>query len=384
MIVGIGALALLLPTGSFGKPKRTEPQTSAEPAGKLDVPKLKEKLFPTTLPFDPGPDPDGLASASAQVCAACHPAVHAAWEDSVHARGPSAALLESSVGMPGCVGCHLPLTAQQDTLWTYDPGRIDGATPTPNPAFRATLAVEGVTCAACHVRDGAVVVGTEAAAAKASPHRTVFSDKLATSDACAPCHQLSLPGASAPLYDTWGEWKRSGFAEIGISCQGCHLQSAADGGLAADHRMPSDPARAVTILLDTPTLHAVRGGAPLPVTITLQNTGAGHAFPTGTPFRGVRVRVALEGPPGDGGAPRIAGTPTVVDLQRRVEPAPPFATLEDTRLGAGESRKLTAALVLPADVPAGGWSIRVTLHETLKGVEDGPPFVDRRWNLTVD
>jgi hypothetical protein len=377
-------VVLAVPTGSFGKPKRGTPEAGAVPAPKLDVPKLKEKLFPAVLPFQPGADPDGLANTSAQVCAACHPTVHGAWSTSAHARGPSPALLESSVGMPGCLGCHLPLVDQQDTIWTYDPGRIDGSTGAPNPTFEATLAVEGVTCAACHVRDGAIVVATEAAAARPSPHRTVFSDKLATSEACAPCHQLSLPGAQAPLYDTFGEWKRSGFAEIGISCQGCHLQAGADGGLAADHRMASDPARAVTVLLDTPTLHAVRGGAPLPVAITLQNTGAGHAFPTGTPFRGGRLRVALEGPPGDDGAPRIAGRPTVVDLVRRLEPGPPSATLEDTRLGAGESRRVEAALALPADVPAGPWSIRVTLHETLRGVEDGPAFVDRRWNLTVD
>lgn len=373
-----------MPTGSFGKPKRGTTDVPVEATPKLDVPKLKDKLFPSTLPLDLGPNPDGLASSSAQVCAACHPAVHASWESSIHARGPTPALRESAVGMPGCLSCHLPISAQQDTLWTYDPGRLEGAIPTPNPGFQATLAVEGVTCAACHVRDGAVVVGTELAAARTSPHRTVFSDKLATSDACAPCHQLSLPGSAEPLYDTFGEWNRSGFAEIGISCQGCHLQSAADGGLAADHRMTSDPARAVTILLDTPTLHVVRGGAPLPVAITLQNTGAGHTFPTGTPFRGVRMRLALEGPPGDDGAPRIAGAPITMDLARRIEPTAPFATLEDTRLPAGESRRVEAMFALPADVPAGPWSIRMTLHETLRGVEDGPPFVDRRWNLSVD
>lgn len=361
----------------------------AAPAPKLEVAELKGKLFPKELPLDQGPLPAGLANPSAQGCAACHPVAAAQWAASGHARPPGPALREAAVGLPACLACHLPLTEQQPELFTYDAGRADRPVGRPNPAFAATLRIEGVTCGACHVRDGAIAVATDVAAAKQAPHPLVYAEALATSEACAACHQLSWPGAPEPLYDTFGEWKRSGFAAIGVTCQGCHMLGAAEGGIGADHRFDVDPARAVSVLLDAPTLTWTRGAAPVRVTVTLQNTGAGHAFPTGTPFRGMRLRASLVPPDGSGAAPIDV---LAVDLARRIDPAPPFAPIEDTRLQAGEYRRYDLDLSLPDTAVAGQWRLRVTVGRTLilpagslvpPGGDAGEIVVDKAWELEV-
>lgn len=351
---------------------------TAAPAPSLDVPKLKGKLFPGKLPLEPQATPQGLQGSSAQVCHACHPVALSQWEQSAHARGPSRALREAAVGEPGCLTCHLPLAEQWDGPWP------DAPQPDGNPAFDATLQLESVTCAACHVREGDIIVGTEAAAARPMPHPSRFSDRLSSSEACAACHQLSLPGMEQPLYDTWGEWKRSGFEAAGITCQACHATGAADGTLGVDHRMAADPARAITIELDLPTLKIVRGGPPVPLAVTVHNTGAGHHFPTGTPFRGMRLSVVIEGPEEVPGVPRTAGSPVLLDLQRRIEPTFPFALLEDSTLPPGGSRKLETTIALPADAPAGPWTLRITMVRTLQGRDDGAAFIDRRWSLAVE
>jgi hypothetical protein len=369
--------------------RNAEPAEQVEPV-KLDVERMKGRLFPKELPVDVGAPPAGLANGSAQGCAACHPQVADRWASGPHAVGPTEALLEAARGRPACLSCHLPLASQHDTLYAYEGGHLDRPVPQQNTAFQATLAIEGVTCAACHVRDGAVVVPTEAAAAAAAPHPMVFAERLATSEACAACHQLAWPGADQPLYDTFGEWERSGFAQMGITCQGCHMLGAADGSLGADHRVAVDAGRALSVLLEAPKLSVVRGGAPVAARLTLQNTGAGHAFPTGSPFRGAQVEVALVRTPSAATLEDPLSLEPLrleqlsVELSRRVAPEPPFALEADTRLQAGESRSYDLSLALPQEAPPGRWRLVVTVARTVRGAPTEPALVERSWALEVE
>lgn len=337
---------------------------------------LLEDLFPQLLPFDGGPAPPGLANPTAQGCAACHPGANEGWARSAHAGPPSAALVGAAAGMPACLGCHLPLTAQHTVLYGMDGDR---PVPQPNPTFDATLWLEGVGCAACHLRDGVVVTADTVTPA---PHPSIRAPELGSSAGCAACHQLSWPGATAPLYDTWGEWERSAFAAAGVRCQDCHLLDAAEPA-RPDHAMAADPERAVSVLVALPGLTLTRGAPPVPATVTLQNTGAGHAFPTGSPYRGVRLEAWLEGPPDKKGVPLRGPDALASDLAQHVAPEPPFAITEDARLPAGGSRAWDLPLALPADAPAEGWTLRVVLRRTVLGEPQDPPFVDRRWPLTV-
>ena len=56
-----------------------------------------------------------------------------------------------------CLSCHAPLEAQQPTQvtgWQIAPLT---AIESPNPLFSHSLQREGVTCVACHLKDGAMV-----------------------------------------------------------------------------------------------------------------------------------------------------------------------------------------------------------------------------------
>jgi hypothetical protein len=186
---------------------------------------------------------------------------------------------------------------------------------------------------------------------------------------CATCHELTWPGAGAPLYDTWSQWAGSAYAEAGVGCTDCH----------AIHGQAEDPGRAVSVLLDVDRTTATRGGEPIHARVTLQNTGAGHPFPAGSPYRGVQLRIALV-PPTDDSAP--IGVQDVV-LARTLQDGPPWATVADTRLGIGEARSVEWTGALPQDAAAGAWFLQITLTELFDGVPTAGPFVERRLPLTI-
>ena len=122
----------------------------------------------------------------------------------------------------------------------------------------------------------------------------------------------------------------------------------------ADHGLSADLGRAVSIFLDVPAV--VQRGEPLPIRVTLVNTGAGHAVPTGSPFVGLRVDVqaVLD----DGTA---VGEPFQHILQRHVSEDPPYTIGEDTRLMPGATLELEPTLELPQKGDGGPGAIEVRL-----------------------
>lgn len=369
---------------------RKKPKEPAVPPVPIETPPPPAKaapappLFPGPLPVDPGGVPKGLANLSAQGCNACHFQAHDEWEGSAHANGWASTAFREAVeaaGTPACTVCHQPLAAQHSDLVTYDAGDINRPLLSPNPRFDATLATEGVTCATCHVRDGQIVGSHDVKA----PHATVRTDELRSAKLCATCHQLTWPGADQPFYDTFGEWERSPQAKAGIVCQDCHMGAGAGARVGTDHAVANDPARAVSVLVDLDSVRLTRGSPAVDLAITLQNTGAGHSFPTGTPYRGVRLEAALVGPVGKKGemGPWPSATFTA-DLARKLAAEAPWATLADTRIPAGGEARFDWKVALPHEAPAGDWSLRVTLIETVSGKPSGEPFVVRTLPLTVD
>lgn len=354
-------------------PKTREVRPTLPPAG---------PLWGAELPFSMGPLPAGLANASTQGCAACHAAAVDTWSASGHAGPPSDALIEAAAvaERPDCLSCHLPLDVQHRVRFAPDPANPRRIVSTPNTVFDATLSSEGVTCAACHLRDGAVV-GTRTDATP--PHAAAVRSELGDASACATCHQLTWPGADLPLYDTFGEWERSGWAAAGVSCQSCHMAPDVQGG-APSHHVGLPAKRAVSVLVDLPPEPLVRGQPAIAAKITLQNTGAGHAFPTGSPFRGVRVQVTIEGPDASDAAARTDWhAPLTVDLARTLSAEPPWKTVKDTRLAAGGQRSWDLSLALPLDAPPGDYALRTRLLPTRDGVVVGDPLVERRLPLPV-
>lgn len=383
----LGSLVLTVPAGAGRKKRPPEPDPVTAPVPAPKAPKTKPiPLFPDALPIDPGPIPKGLANLTAQGCAGCHFDSHAGWADSRHAigwRDPVLTTAWDSAGTPACQSCHLPLIAQQPHLVAHEEGDVNAHTKGDNPAFNASLRIEGVTCAACHVREGKIVAARPPEDVGKAPHPMAWSEDLAESSGCASCHQLQWPGSNAPFYDTFGEWKSSAYAKAGVSCVDCHGGPGAGGRTAGlDHAMPRGESRAVSLLLDMPGLEIVRGGDPVPLSITIQNTGAGHSFPTGSPFVGVQLQAWLEGPPDKKGVPTRSDAFTH-DFARTLGDAPPWNITADTRLASGATKTLETPLALDVNAPEGTWSLKVQLVRTVRGEPTEHVVIERDLPLSV-
>lgn len=358
------ALALAVPMAHAGRkdkgPKNQTPPT-ANPAVTLeespqDAGPKAPKLFPDGLPIAHQQLPDGVASLSAQSCNGCHYEIHDSWEKSGHRSArtgePFATALAATGDSPLCTSCHTPLLNQQQQLVReYTGGPLGEALTDPNESWDATLSAEGVTCAACHVRDE-VVIGSRPASG--APHPVAVSEELGESSFCASCHQLTWEGAEQPLYNTYGEWAESNYAAAGVQCQDCHMPPRSGlvtaGSFAAhrDHGFDAAQGRALTLLLDIPPNGVVRGEV-LSGTLTVMNTGAGHAFPTGSPFSSAVLQIAVVDAEG-----KDSGEPWESVLERPTSMEPPYGSIgEDTTLQPGETRVLPFTLT-PSQKSEGG------------------------------
>lgn len=336
--------------------EQTTPAESLTPAPPAEPPKLPPPpLFPKSLPVIVDKLPEGLANLSSQQCAACHMGIQEEWRQGAHAgsaRNQKVMKAAQEIGTAtACLACHLPIVNQHAILSTsYPDGDLSRGETAPNPAWNPTIQSEGVTCAACHVREG-VVLGTRESSA--APHPLRATEELASPSFCATCHQLSWPGATEALYDTHGEWTRSSWGKAGIRCQDCHMPQRTglvNGGhflSHADHAMNAELRRALSILvtLDAPV---VQRGKPFSYKVLLQNTGAGHAIPTGAPSRSLQVKSGITRM--DGKWSHEAHT---LNLARTTNPKPPFETLGDSRIAAGEERLIEHTATLKASEPAG-------------------------------
>jgi hypothetical protein len=379
--IGI-VLGLLVALGWGGWRDRDapEPATEPEPSGEAqpaeqpqaEPPPAPDQvhngpLFPEGLPMATLALPEGLANPTAQGCAACHGAIHDQWAGSAHASGWSGGHYTQTVALASepetCLACHLPYAAQHPRRVVH---HAEGDASAPqhavNPDWNPTLQAEGVTCASCHLRDGQVL-GPRAS--DQAPHPVSTSEALRSPTLCAACHQLDWPESELAWYDTYGEWYRSPYREAGVSCQDCHMPPQAGpvttGRFAshAGHAMAVDPSRALSVLLDLDSPTVTRG-QPYTLRLRLQNTGAGHAFPTGHPGKAITLRAAVHC---DDGGP--LHEPFTHELVRRAQQGPPFALLEDTRIPARGELTLEHEATIPHKKPSGACLLRVTFSDDL-------------------
>jgi hypothetical protein len=256
--------------------------------------------FAHAIPFQKVPA--GIPSLKAEDCGTCHREIYDEWQTSYHAKGYQDPFFRAYWRKDGevwiCLNCHTPLENQQPELIQEIPrNRVEKAVKVPNPDFDPALQQEGITCAACHVRDGVIFGPFEDSIA---PHPTQFDPKFRTSEICYRCHQV--PKGPFQFYNvgpcgTFPEYEGAYFAQQrGMICQSCHMPEVqrpmADGGPIRQGRRHlwrggHDPeqiksALAVQLTADPP---ALRPGQDTNFTLTLINAGAGHKLPTGDPDR---------------------------------------------------------------------------------------------------
>ncbi len=339
-------------------PNQARPEPAPEPSQLHQGP-----LFPEGLPMGMPALPKGLANPTAQACAACHGDIAEAWQASAHATAWKGERFTQAVRDASkdarCLACHLPYQAQHPELVAdYAAGDVDQPRHQPNPSWSPTLQAEGITCASCHLRDG-VIIGPRGS--ETAPHPTSASADLASPALCGSCHQLGWPDSEVAWYDTYGEWYRSAYQQAGVGCQDCHMpQQAATVAVGrfashAGHGLLTRPQHALSVLLELGSPQITRG-EPFGFSLRLQNTGAGHAFPTGHPEKAYLLQAVVvdaEGTP--------LHEPLEHQLVRKVETAPPHALIEDTRIPARGEITLEHESTIPHKKPAGPAVLRVTI-----------------------
>ena len=246
--------------------------------------------------------PEGIESLRAEHCGTCHQEIYEEWRTSYHARAYEDPFFQAYWERDGriwvCLNCHTPLENQQPTLIREIPrGRVEKAVQEPNPRYDADYQQEGVTCAACHVRDGVILGPYEDSAA---PHPTKFDPSFRTAQVCYRCHNV----ISGPFQfynvgpcGTYPEYEGKFFMrERGLICQSCHMPAverpAATGGPIRHGRRhlwrgghdPEMIKQAIAVHIDADPV-SPEPGERVRWTVTLINAGAGHKIPTGDPDR---------------------------------------------------------------------------------------------------
>lgn len=336
--------------------------------------------------------PVGLQSLKAEECGSCHVEIYKEWKSSMHAnafRDPFfQAYWKKDHHIWVCLNCHTPLENQQPTLIQDLPrGRVEKAFQIPNYRYDPEYQQEGVTCAACHVRDGVILGPYDDSAA---PHPTQFDPSFRTTQVCYRCHNV----VSGPVQfynvgpcGTYPEYEGEFFMkERGLICQSCHMPEverpvAQDSPIRYGRRHlwrgGHDPemvkrAVAVQVKADPP---APKPGEDVTLTVTLINAGAGHKIPTGDPDRFFTVEFTVRD-----------STGAVVEEQsdtmgRWILWQPVIVEMYDNRLLPLASRDYTFDLEVPEHEK--GWRVQARIRYHI--LTDGQHQMLRdHYSLTAD
>ncbi|WP_447600058.1 hypothetical protein [Nitrospira sp. Nam80] len=317
--------------------------------------------------------PEGLTSLKAESCGQCHREIYEEWKTSIHSRSYQDPFFQAywtkDKRIWVCLNCHTPLENQQPTLVKDIPrGRVEKAHQETNPHFDAEYQKEGVTCAACHVRDGAILGPYDDSAA---PHPTKFDPSFRTTEICYRCH--NVVSGPAQFYNvgpcgTYAEYEGKVFMkERGFICQSCHMpeidRPVAENGPIRRGRQhlwrgghdPDMVKRAVAIQV-TATPSVPKPGEDLNVTLTLLNAGAGHKIPTGDPDRYFTVEFEVVNRNGG----RIAQQQSTMGRWIMWQPA--IVELYDNRLLPLASRDYPFTARLPKEIEGLRLIARVRYH----------------------
>lgn len=250
-------------------------------------------------------DHEGLALVPAARCGECHGQIEAEWRRSAHAHADSSpsyqrmrAALGAAAAASECDTCHAPLRR-------FAPHDV--------------VNDEGVSCDSCHML--ASVAATGAAAqpvwrlddnvrygpiCDAQPHyfhRMGCAPWFRESHYCATCHDgprhLPSPSGSGTLFPEYEEWRDEYSAQGSQDCQVCHMPATRrEVALGSPERTGIRehsfrlPERLLGRALSGQA-HVSLVGASLRVVVTLTNSGAGHAVPSGLPERRVQIGVVV-------------------------------------------------------------------------------------------
>lgn len=320
-------------------------------------------------PINTSHAPTMFPTLRAEECAGCHRTIYDEWETTIHSQAWTDPYFQVDWEFDGspqiCKNCHIPLDRQQEhkVLGFNDVEKWDPILES-NPDFDSKLQHEGVTCNACHLREGKIlgVLGNTNA-----PHPV---EKIENANqVCVTCHVVSgerwdtffkMPpcGTVAEIkssqghsfVETVGEMSASDIASLG--CVECHMPLVErplipGGPVRASHqhlwRGGHDPdmvKKGLTISFKPSTTSEKQGNEFI---LSIANTGAAHYIPTGTPDRHLTIQLRVLNQEG-----KILNE-ELHTLKRTVMWRPFIVDLWDTRLKSGEQRDFILEVENPQD-----------------------------------
>ena len=314
--------------------------------------------------------PGELPDLRAATCGECHTEIYDEWRVSTHALAWTDRQLQAEMKKSGnrwlCSNCHSPLLNQMES-WAVGLEEDDVERPlyVDNPAFDAAFREEGITCAACHVRDGAIE-GPTGMSTEAHPTRK--HQRFTDETICLSCHQAvrSYPGKDfICIFETGREWRDGPYGRTGQSCQACHMQPVtrpqADGEAPRTGRRHYWPGAGIYKVegfgppLDQlgPGLGVEQEASADAILVRLSNSAAGHMLPTGDPERFILVEVSFLDDEG-----RRIGEPHRERIGQTWEWWPEPRKLDDNRLAPLEVREVT----IPRPAGATRWILVAASH----------------------
>lgn len=310
---------------------------------------------------------------SAERCGACHREILAAWKSSAHAKAMESRLFQDALTLVEddfgeattrtCLTCHSPLGTELEDY-----------------SLRQKVSWEGVTCDYCHSMRSVSMSGANPTArleyslTKSGPiegatplaHGVVFSEVHTTSQVCAPCHEYKN-SEGLQVLSTYSEWQESRYAEENIQCQSCHMGNVegnvvdpsvvSSDAILNRHQMPGGHSmeqlnRAIRFGMNTK-----RDESKVTVSITIENAGAGHYVPTGSPMRRMELELRADAYRGEDLSETRTYSRVVadasgatIDFEHRafVKGA---KVVSDTRLAPDEKRTETFELPVASGIP---------------------------------
>ena len=269
-----------------------------------------DRVYPLSAPWERAiafqQPPEGLDDLSASSCGECHQEIFAEWKASNHALAFQDLQFQAEWAKDDslwlCLNCHTPLQNQQPFLITGKYGN-DPLKPVKkvNPDYDSRLQHEGITCAVCHVRDGAVIgVGEPSEEAPHAIHPELRMDVAV----CLQCHNVSARVTPTLVcqFQTGDEWQAGPYDDSGQDCITCHMPVVYRSPTFASKprwmrrhtwvgspipkiQGPSQMVEGYIRGLDIEVYLPPQSGHEdsLFVTLRLRNSRAGHDLPTGDP-----------------------------------------------------------------------------------------------------
>lgn len=291
--------------------------------------------------------PEGLNSLKAADCGVCHVEIYHEWQTSLHAKAFTDPFFQAyhrkDKGDPTCLICHTPLQNQSPVKLEAPSDRFKDLRVSANPEFDSALQQEGITCSACHVRDG-IIYGPYPKENMNAPHPVDYDEKFLSHALCDRCHEVPSKNFSLMnegICSTGMEFAGGHWAEQGYICQNCHMPEVVrplmEGFPSRKGRRHLWPgAYSESQLKQVFSFSASSQESRLLITIT--NSGAGHRAPTGDPDRFIIIDFHWRT---DQGQKVLLES---VEFKRRIIWQPVMFVLSDNRLGPGESLTLSTDL----------------------------------------